>query len=160
MEKGFVIAKVPVLAGWLAISPMPGRWGDYASDLADIFAWAPDMVISLTSDAEMAGPPAALARDLARQGIAWRHMPITDFGVPDGAFDRLWPMVASEVQGWLGRGGRVLVHCKGGCGRSGMVAFRVMIEAGEAAGPALLRLRAARPCAVETEAQEAWAQRL
>ena len=46
--------------------------------------------------------------------------------------------------------GRVLIHCMGGCGRSGMAALRLMIEAGEAPGAALERLRAVRPCAVET----------
>ena len=51
----------------------------------------------------------------------------------------------------------VLVHCFGGCGRSGMLVLRVMIEAGEPAGTALKRLRQVRPCAVETEAQMAWA---
>ena len=54
-------------------------------------------------------------------------------------------------------GGRVLVHCRGGCGRSGMVALRLMIEAGEAPDEALSRLRSVRPCAVETKAQMGWA---
>ena len=40
-----------------------------------------------------------------------------------------------------------------------MIALRLMIEAGEAAGPALKRLRALRPCAIETEAQMDWALR-
>ena len=53
--------------------------------------------------------------------------------------------------------GRVLIHCKGGCGRSGMVALRLMIEAGEAPDEALARLRSVRPCAVETDAQMRWA---
>jgi len=57
-------------------------------------------------------------------------------------------------------GGRVLIHCRGGCGRSGMAALRLMIESGEEAGAALSRLRALRPCAVETEAQMAWAQQV
>src|SRR5690606_33735699 len=54
-------------------------------------------------------------------------------------------------------GGRVLVHCLGGCGRSGMVALRLMIGAGETPEVALRHLRGVRPCAVETEAQLAWA---
>ncbi len=34
---------------------------------------------------------------------------------------------------------------------------RLMVEAGEAGDRALARLRAVRPCAVETEAQMGWA---
>jgi len=57
----------------------------------------------------------------------------------------------------LQTGGSVLVHCKGGCGRSGMAALRLMVEAGEDPHLAFARLRDVRPCAVETEAQLAWA---
>ena len=38
-----------------------------------------------------------------------------------------------------------------------MALMRLMVEAGEDADEALERLRAARPCAVEREAQRAWA---
>ncbi|SMY06745.1 hypothetical protein LOM8899_00875 [Flavimaricola marinus] len=61
------------------------------------------------------------------------------------------------VRGLLGQGGKVLVHCFGGCGRSGMAVLRLMIEAGEDGATALTRLQELRPCAVETEAQRVWA---
>ena len=51
-----------------------------------------------------------------------------------------------------------MIHCFGGCGRSGMAALRLMVEAGEDADEALERLRAVRPCAVETDAQLRWAR--
>jgi hypothetical protein len=38
-----------------------------------------------------------------------------------------------------------------------MIALRLMVEDGEAPDAALARLRAARPCAVETNAQMRWA---
>ncbi|MBI1219794.1 MAG: protein phosphatase [Rhodobacteraceae bacterium] len=154
---GFAIAEVPVMAGWLGICPLPGRSGDYRGDLGAIHAWAPDMVLSLASQGEMRGVANGFGTDLGRNGVAWRHFPITDFGVPTEAEGALWPMLAQEALGWLDRGGRVLVHCKGGCGRSGMIALRLMAEAGEAPATALARLRAARPCAVETDEQYAWA---
>jgi protein-tyrosine phosphatase len=100
---------------------------------------------------------ATLARDLTEIGVAWRHMPITDFGIPTEAEGALWPRLAEEVSGWLARGGRVILHCRGGCGRSGMIALRLMAEAGEDPREALSRLRKIRPCAVETEEQYGWA---
>jgi protein-tyrosine phosphatase len=45
----------------------------------------------------------------------------------------------------------------GGCGRSGTAALRLMVEAGENPKAALQRLRAVRPCAVETPEQFQWA---
>ena len=68
-----------------------------------------------------------------------------------------WPEVSALAAGILSSGGGVLAHCYGGCGRSGMAVLRLMVEAGEDAQAALIRLRAVRPCAVETEAQLAWA---
>jgi len=37
------------------------------------------------------------------------------------------------------------------------MALRLMVEHGEAPNAALQRLRMVRPCAVETDAQQAWA---
>jgi len=80
---------------------------------------------------------------------------VADFGVPKD--DATWDGVALQLLELLRQSKRVLVHCKGGCGRSGMAVLRLMIAAGEEPAQALARLRAVRPCAVETEAQLAWA---
>ena len=68
-----------------------------------------------------------------------------------------WRALGANARRALAGGGRVLIHCRAGCGRSGMAALRLMIECGEAPDEALARLRAVRPCAVETGAQMAWA---
>jgi len=68
-----------------------------------------------------------------------------------------WPEVSKTVRTMLHGGGRVVVHCRGGCGRSGMVALRLMVECGEDRFSALTRLRGVRDCAVETKGQLHWA---
>jgi hypothetical protein len=154
----FVIHELAVGGGTLALSPIPGRTRHYATDRERLLDWRPALVLTLTTEAELRRKGAGgLPEDLAAAGIVWRHLPIADFGVPGPAVDVLWPDVAAEVLAILGRGGRVLVHCHGGCGRSGMAVLRLMIAAGEGADIALARLRAVRPCAVETEAQMLWA---
>jgi len=50
----------------------------------------------------------------------------------------------------------VLIHCTGGLGRSGMIAARLLVELGEEPRLAMQRVRAARPGAIETAAQEAY----
>ena len=52
-----------------------------------------------------------------------------DFGVPV-ALD--WPSVRLQALDVLAAKGRILVHCFGGCGRSGMMVLRLMIASGEA----------------------------
>jgi protein-tyrosine phosphatase len=144
--------------GILAISPIPGADGDYAGDVQHLIEWKPAIVVSLVSEKELAAAGATgLWRDLVDAGCRWEHLPISDFGVPDDAFDEAWPDVSASARRALMGGGRILVHCRGGCGRSGMVALRLMIELGEAPDDALARLRAVRNCAVETRQQMAWA---
>lgn len=116
------------------------------------------MVISMTTRAEMEAVGAGhFGNDVQDMGAQWVHLPTADFSTPDPDGERIWTTTAGPSLTTLRAGGRVLVHCKGGCGRSGMVVLRLMIAAGEAPSEALHRLRAARPCAIETEAQMNWA---
>jgi protein-tyrosine phosphatase len=152
------IASLTVGGGVLALCPMPGRGGEYDADLRAVLAFGPALVLSMTTTEEMQARGAArLAIDLADHGIGWRHLPVVDYGVPGKRVTAAWPAVAAEVRAVLASGGRVLVHCMGGCGRSGMVVLRLMTAAGEEPQAAVARLRAVRPCAVETGAQFNWA---
>ncbi len=158
MKPDFVIHALPVAGGILALAPLPGQSGTYDDDLIHLHDWQPALVISLTTLAEMeAEGVQGLGNDIQGMGARWVHLPIRDFGVPDPATEMLWPATSTAARAALAGGGRVLIHCKGGCGRSGMAALRLMIEDGEPPRRALTRLRAVRPCAVETEAQMAWA---
>ncbi|MGR3634923.1 MAG: protein-tyrosine phosphatase family protein [Shimia sp.] len=138
-------------AGMVALSPLPNSEAEF-----DVLrTWAPDVVVSLTSAAEMG---VALSR-LQGGDWDWRHCEIVDFGTPDAEFEASWPEMLALLLCRLQAGGRVLVHCRGGCGRSGMVVLALMAASGEVPVAALQRLRARRPCAVETDAQLAWAIR-
>jgi protein-tyrosine phosphatase len=59
----------------------------------------------------------------------------------------------------LRSGGNVLVHCRGGLGRAGMIAARLLVEEGVPPETAMTAVRAARPRAIETPAQERWVRR-
>jgi hypothetical protein len=153
-----ILYGLPVGHGILAISPIPGAESDYAGDVQHLIDWKPAIVMSLVTEGELATAGAAgMWQDLGNAGTRWEHLPISDFGIPDDAFEAAWPDVSATARRALMGGGRVLVHCRGGCGRSGMVALRLMIEVGEAPDDALERLRALRPCAVETSDQMRWA---
>jgi hypothetical protein len=143
--------------GKIGLCRMPGRGGDIAADVAAITAWSPAVVVSLAGRRELEVFAAdRLPEMLAPFGVGHAHFPIADYSAPD-AGDAGWRAVADRLLAALDGGGRVLVHCMGGCGRSGAAALRLMVERGEAAEAALARLRAVRPCAVETDGQLAWA---
>lgn len=154
----FAIHSVQIGNGIVALSPLPGRGGGYTRDLGTIRDWQPDLVISMTTEVEMLQEGAgAFGDDLSALNIEWAHLPVADFGTPPPEVDAAWGSVSPAATDILSRGGRVLVHCRGGCGRSGMIVLRLMVEHGEDPKSALNRLRAVRPCAVETDGQMDWA---
>jgi protein-tyrosine phosphatase len=150
---GFKIAQVPIgpgLAGLCALPVSP-------QDRAAVVDFAPDLVVSLTETHEMRDAGAvSLGADLTARGLGWLHLPVPDYGVP-GQVPGCEAALA-RMRAVLDRGGRVLVHCRAGRGRSGAVVLALMVAAGEDAGAALARLRTLRPGAVETEAQRRWAE--
>ena len=154
----FVIYALSLYDGIVALSSLPGRNGDYPGDLQHLRDWQPAIVISMTTQAEMVAKGAGdLGRDLQNMGTRWMHLPIEDFGAPTPEVEEAWHTAAKAALAAVQGGGRVLIHCNGGCGRSGMAVLRLMVEAGEDPDAALARLRAVRPCAVETDAQMRWA---
>jgi protein-tyrosine phosphatase len=89
--------------------------------------------------------------------MEWHHLPIRDVQVPDARFEAGWESAGVRLGDRLREGERVLVHCRGGLGRTGMVAARLLVEvAGVTPRQALDGVREARHGAVETPEQEAW----
>jgi protein-tyrosine phosphatase len=144
----FSISEIAVGGGVLGLCPLP-----QAEDVAALHDWRADLVLTLVEGAEALALSPDLTAALTAAGIAQRCFPIVDYGVPAGG----WSDVSVDLHAVLAKGGRIVVHCRGGCGRTGMIALRLMIEAGEVPEVALARLRAVRPCAVETEGQRIWA---
>jgi protein-tyrosine phosphatase len=157
--EGFTIASLSVQGGGtIGLCRLPGRSGDLAGDVNLLTKWNPSVVVSLTEYAEMAELGAGqLPSSLSARGINWAHLPIKDFGVPEGAVAAEWPALSARLHQALDQGQNVLLHCRGGLGRSGMIALRLLVERGEFFDGALACVRASRPGAVETEAQKSWA---
>lgn len=144
--------------GRIGIMAAPGAGGDYAGDVAMLIASQPALVVSMTGAEELAALGAGgLGTDLAAAGIARMVLPVRDFGAPGTEDGHGWANISDAAHAALDAGKSVVVHCRGGCGRSGMAALRLLVERGEAHEAGLARLRAVRPCAVETAAQYDWA---
>ena len=146
---------VPGRRGLIGIAPYPGRSGDLAADVAALRAWGAAAVLCLVEAAELDLLHVSGLSDVVRQaGLSWLHLPIVDMAVPNRAFESAWEGVGPRLQALLDDGGRLLVHCRGGLGRSGTIAARLLVEAGLDPDEAMVRVRAARPGAIETAAQE------
>ncbi|MBP1182182.1 protein-tyrosine phosphatase [Methylobacterium sp. PvR107] len=89
-------------------------------------------------------------------GLAWHYAPIPDVSVPGPAFDAAWRTIGPRILEQFHQGGSVVVHCRGGLGRAGIIAAKLMVMMGADPKQAIEQVRAARPGAIETPAQEAY----
>lgn len=150
--------------GWIGITFCPGKhdhsaatgaWArDLALDLDVIAAWGARLVLTLVEPAELVALKVPhLGREIQGRGIEWRHLPIADYSVPTEAFELQWATDGPQIRALLRSGAGVLVHCKGGLGRAGMIAARLLVELGMDAEEAIREVRRARKGAIETPSQ-------
>jgi protein-tyrosine phosphatase len=135
-----------------------GAWArDLGVDLDAIVAWGAKALVTLIEPHEfdLLGIP-RLGDEARRRGLDWLHLPIRDVSTPGCAFEAAWPDHSANLRKRLAAGESVVVHCRGGLGRAGMIAARLLAESGVDPDAAMARVRAVRPGAIETPAQEEW----
>ena len=153
--------------GNVGVTFCPGKCGpslfgpmwkrDLEADLDVIERWGARIVLTLLEAFELeALEVAALGESVQARGMRWLHLPIVDVSVPSAAFEKQWQEALPALLTTLEEGGKVLVHCKGGLGRAGMVAALLLIEMGERPEVAMRKVRLVRPGAIQTSAQEAY----
>lgn len=166
------IAELPIghLGGMIGITFAPGKKQvsafsgshdrDLATDLDVIATWNAAAVVTLVEAFELEALQIRnLGQEVRRRFMEWHHLPIQDVSIPDAAFEALWPESSARLHRLIESGGRVLIHCKGGLGRAGMISARLLVELGANPSDAISAVRAVRPGAIESEAQEKWVER-
>ena len=140
---------------------LTGAWArDLATDLDAIAAWGARLVLTLIEPHELLDLQVPhLGREVLRRGIDWRHLPIADYSVPTDVFEQQWTTHGQDIRTLLRSGSDVLVHCRGGLGRAGMIAARLLVELGLPPEQAIREVRQARKGAIETSAQLALVRR-
>lgn len=156
--EGLASIGITFAPGKIQPGAMTGAWHrDLATDLDAIAAWNAAAVVTLVESHELSALRIdAIGDEVRRRHMEWHHLPIRDYGVPDNAFMQAWPDTSERLRGLLRGGVRVLVHCKGGLGRAGSVAARLLVELGHPPDAAIALVRAHRPGAIETVEQERW----
>ncbi|MFD1195458.1 ADP-ribosylglycohydrolase family protein [Seohaeicola saemankumensis] len=134
---------------------MSGSWQrDLGLDLDAVSNWGAVAVLTLIEDHELATLKVTdMGAQVRARHMDWFHLPIPDVSVPDAAFERQWKTVGTDLMNRLRAGFDVLVHCKGGLGRAGIIAARLMVELSVTAAEAVKAVRSVRPGAIETSAQ-------
>lgn len=164
------IDEMPCGGGLLGLTLCPGKQGpsnfgdpwerDLELDMRAIVDLEATTLVSLMEAHEFPMLNVAGLGDAAEEaGLEWHHLPIRDVNVPDERFERLWTYSGHVLRGKLRAGETIALHCRGGLGRTGMIAARLAIEFGAAPEEALRRVREVRRGTVETPAQEAYVLR-
>lgn len=150
---------LPGFAGALLLGPCPGRRKETLDDAASQAALTEDLsrlaglgatgLLSLVETKEL---PRGFAAAVRAAGLAWTHLPIPDYGVPDTGFMTGWREL--DLARRLREGESWAIHCRAGLGRTGTVAALLLVENGAGAAEAIAQIRREHDAAaVETEAQ-------
>ena len=141
---------------------MSGVWErDLGRDIDAIRDWGAAAVVTLVEPAELTLLRVERLGDaVARRHMSWFHLPIVDVSTPDDVFERAWVVEGEGLRSILRSGFDVLVHCRGGLGRAGMIGARLLIELGMEPKEAIAKVRVVRPGAIETPAQGAFVRKL
>ncbi|HEX4303328.1 MAG TPA: protein-tyrosine phosphatase family protein [Rhizomicrobium sp.] len=142
--------------GRLAVAPKP-RGGDWLED--EIRSWraqAIDCVVCLLENDEIAELSlGAEAKYCAENEVAFLRFPIADRGLPDSHREAI--ALVRDIANRLQTGQNVLIHCRAGIGRTGLVAAGTLISLGVAPEHALAAIGTARRVQVpDTDAQRDW----
>jgi len=153
---GFGSVGVTFCPGKYHPNAMSRHWKrDLELDLDAIRDWGAAAVLTLLEHDELAELWVERLGDAVRlRAMAWFHAPIVDGSIPNERFEQQWAGVGAELRSILRSGRNVLIHCKGGLGRAGTIAARLLIELGMPPEIAIERVRSARPDAIETRGQE------
>ncbi len=128
----------------LAGSPQPGLYGEWEEDIAYLKKRNINFVMSLTEE--------PLIKELVgKEGFGFYHLPIRDMDSPMARDAHLAINVLKEQ---IDAGNRVLIHCKGGVGRTGMIGACYLVSRGVPPEEAVQKVRTIHNAFIQTNNQE------
>lgn len=158
MSHPYDVLSIPGCSGRLILTPCPGSKDTRVADaLGTLQAAGAEALITLMPASELAQNQAdELPALCAARNLEWFHLPVADEQVPLADFDAAWAQARERIAGLLDAGRSLAIHCKGGSGRTGLIAARILIDHGLPRGEAVAMVQALRPRAIQHPAHVAW----
>ena len=146
---------VPIGAGQLSVMAKPASGERIEEEFAGLKELGIDHVVSLLERPEQIDVGLADEAKLCeRNGMRYTSFQIVDRDVPQQADAR--PFVAGLYQD-ISNGEHVVIHCRVGIGRTGIIASAILIHAGHSSGEAIHMVSFARGMMVpDTQEQVEW----
>lgn len=158
----------PLSCREIGMSICPGKIDPYAlsgpcsrdlkTDLDVIAGWGAEHIVSLIEKDELEYLHVPDLGDRIRErGITWHFWEVMDgsaLRLRNGGGGDPWRQECDTLLRELAAGKKVFIHCRGGLGRTGTLAARLLVERGLEPEMAIEEVRLARPGALETIEQE------
>lgn len=91
-----------------------------------------------------------------QQGIVSFYLPIEDDQAPQKAFEAAWELCKEQVLNFLDDDQTIAIHCKGGTGRTGLVAALILLERGINLSTVINLIKQIKPKALTPQEQLAY----
>lgn len=136
--------------GQLIFTPCPGTKGVGLTDsIAQLKAAGAAAIITLMPQQELAQNNAdnlgAICDEL---GLQWFQLPVEDDCAPQQPFEQAFATHKAAILSLLQAGNTVAIHCKGGSGRTGLMAAILMTQLGYSKADATAKVQGLRPKAL------------
>lgn len=148
--------------GQLLFTPCPGtKEVGLQQSLEQLAAAGASAILTLMPQEEMQRNAVIDLPELcAKLGLEWFHLPIEDDHAPEQLFQDAWQNAREKIHALVNAGKSIAIHCKGGSGRTGLVAAQILLERGIPLDDVITRVRAIRPNALQVPAHQEYIAKL
>ena len=80
--------------------------------------------------------------------LQWFHLPIEDDEAPAAEYQQKWDSQKQQIHNILEQNGTLVIHCRGGSGRTGLMAAIILMERGTDFDRAVSTVKGLRPKAL------------
>ncbi|NWA29175.1 dual specificity protein phosphatase family protein [Pseudomonas gingeri] len=139
------------LKGQLIFTPCPGTKGTRSFEALQTLkdAGAVALLTLMPTEELLQNEIDLLPEECQLLGIEWFHLPVADEQLPGEAFRAAWEQHHQRIKQLLTEGKTIAIHCKGGSGRTGLIAAQLLIECGMPFDEAIREVQSLRPRAVQ-----------
>ncbi|MGI9282366.1 MAG: cyclin-dependent kinase inhibitor 3 family protein [Endozoicomonas sp.] len=158
----FWFIPLPESSAKLVLTPCPGIKDSSLPEALNVLKdQEVSAILTLMTLEEMEKNQVAhLETETTQQGMQWFHLPIADDQGPTEVFASAWAAAGPQVHQLLDEGLSVAIHCKGGSGRTGLVAAQIMLERGMELDSSIKLIKEQRPGAFSSPLQQDYIQRI
>ncbi|MCM2680276.1 tyrosine-protein phosphatase [Echinimonas agarilytica] len=148
--------------GTLLLTPCPGTKDvDLPSSIEQLKQAGAVAVVTMMPEQEMEHFGVTQLPEIChQQGLRWFNFPIEDDCAPEAAFEEQWAEKKDDVLEILSHDGTVVLHCKGGTGRTGLMAAIIQKTLGVPLQKATEAVKSIRPKSLTIPAHTQYLQSL